>query len=184
METLAAIASRTSTGVLTEPAPPADVLEKAFAAALRAPDHRTLRPWRFITIQGEGLKALGSLFVSASAAQNPELTEAELARLQQLPLRAPMIVVAVTQFQEDAKVPHWEQILSTGAAVQNLLLALHDQGYAAMWRTGAITENPQLKAGLDIAPDAMVAGFIYVGTAGSEKKITSLNTADFVRSWP
>lgn len=53
MDTLTALMTRTSQGALTEPAPSADVLNHAFQAALRAPDHRLLRPWRYLVIDGE-----------------------------------------------------------------------------------------------------------------------------------
>ena len=42
MDTLTALLTRTSQGALTEPAPSSDVLNSAFQAALRAPDHRLL----------------------------------------------------------------------------------------------------------------------------------------------
>ncbi len=184
MQTLDAISTRSSIGLLTEPAPGPDIIRQALAAALRAPDHRTLRPWRFLTIQGNGLGALGDLFLQAGRAKNPDLSEAEADKLNKMPQRAPLIIVAVTRLQADAKVPEWEQILSTGAAVQNLLLALHDQGFAAMWRTGDLASSAVVKSGLGLLDTDLIAGFIYVGTAGTEKKITPLNVADFVSVWP
>lgn len=184
MDALHALLSRSSVGILQAPAPTPAVLEHAFAAALRAPDHRMLRPWRFITIQGEGLQALGDLFVSASQSVKPELDEAELARLRTMPLRAPLIVVAVTHFTEDAKVPGWEQMLATGAAVQNFMVALHAQGFGTMWRTGGLTDNAAVKEGLGLEAGDMIVGFVYVGTPGSEKKINPLDVGGFVREWP
>ena len=184
MEALEALLTRSSIGALQAPAPGPEVLQKAFAAALRAPDHRMLRPWRFITIQGDGLKALGELFVSASRAAKPDIEEAEVARLRAMPLRAPLIIVAVATFKDDPKVPHWEQLVSTGAAVQNLTVALHAEGFGSMWRTGSITENVNIKRALGLAVDDKIIGFVYVGTPGAEKKITPLDPADFVRSWP
>ena len=117
MDTLTALLTRTSQGALTEPAPSADVLNHAFQAALRAPDHRLLRPWRYLVIDGEARLRLGELFVQAGLQDNPALTEVEQQRLLKMPLRAPMIVVAITVAKDDPKVPFVEQILSTGAAV-------------------------------------------------------------------
>jgi nitroreductase len=184
MEALQALLTRSSVGVLQAPAPGVEVLQKAFAAALRAPDHRMLRPWRFITIQGEGLNALGELFVSASRAAKSGIEEAEVARLRAMPLRAPLIIVAVATFKDDPKVPRWEQMVSTGAAVQNLMVALHAQGFGSMWRTGSITENADIKQALGLKVDDMIVGFVYVGTPGGEKKINPLDPADYVRAWP
>jgi len=99
-----------------------------------------------------------------------------------MPLRAPMIIVAITCFKEDAKVPIVEQTLSTGAAVQNLLLALHAQGFASMWRTGWVTEHQHIKQALAVASHEQIAGFVYVGTAATALKTpTLLNVDDFVQ---
>lgn len=185
MNTLDALLTRTSHGKLTVPAPGPDVLERAFACALRAPDHRVLRPWRYLVIEGEGLQKLGELFVAASLAETADLAPDVIERLQKMPFRAPMIVVAVTVYKDDPKVPPEEQLLSTGAAVQNFLLALHAQGFASMWRSGSITQNPHLKSGLGLAAHESIAGFIYVGTAAGEpRKITHLPVNEFVSVWP
>lgn len=185
MNTLDAMLTRTSQGKLGFPAPGPDILHQAFACALRAPDHRVLRPWRYLVIEGAGLQKLGDLFVAASLAETADLTPEVIERLQKMPLRAPMIVVAITVYKDDPKAPPEEQLLSTGAAVQNFLLALHDQGFASMWRSGSITRNPHLKSGLGVAAHESIAGFVYVGTASAEpRKITPLPVADFVSTWP
>ena len=46
-----AIATRRTVGRLVEPAPNADALGRAFSAAMAAPDHKRLRPWRFLMIE-------------------------------------------------------------------------------------------------------------------------------------
>ncbi len=180
-----AILTRISQGKLMAPAPSPEVLDRAFSCALRAPDHRVLRPWRYLVIEGEGLKKLGDLFVAASRAETTGLGADVIERLQKMPFRAPMIVVAITVYKDDPKAPPEEQLLSTGAAVQNFLLALHDQGFASMWRSGSITRNPYLKSSLGLAGHESIAGFVYVGTASAEpRKITHLPVADFVSAWP
>lgn len=185
MNTQDAILARTSQGQLMAPAPGPEVLSRAFACALRAPDHRVLRPWRYLVIEGDGLKKLGELFVAASCAETSGLAADVIERLQKMPLRAPMIIVAITVYKDDPKAPPEEQLLSTGAAVQNFLLALHDQGFASMWRSGSITRNPHLKAGLGLAEHEAIAGFIYVGTTATEpRKITHLPVDEFVSAWP
>ena len=143
-----AILSRRSIAQLVLPVPGADVLSRVFEAAVSAPDHRLLRPWRYLTIQG--------------AAQ-------EQGKLRQMPLRAPMIIVAILKRQDQAKVPDWEQWLSLGASVQNVLLTLHGEGFAAMWRTGDLTSLSAVKQGLGLAESEEIGGFIYVGTAAGSK---------------
>ncbi|MBP8020162.1 MAG: nitroreductase [Agitococcus sp.] len=184
MDTLTALLTRTSQGALTEPAPSADVLNTAFQAALRAPDHRLLRPWRYLVIGGEAMKRLGEIFLEAGLQDNPALTEVEQQRLLKMPLRAPMIVVAITVAKDDPKVPLVEQILSTGAALQNFLLAIHAQGFASMWRTGWVTEHAHIRTALGLLTNESIAGFIYLGTAANApRQPTLLTVNDFVQQW-
>lgn len=185
MDALEAIQTRSSQGRLVVPAPGAAVLDEAFACALRAPDHRVLRPWRWLVIEGAGLARLGELFVDAARAGNPALEAAEIERLRKMPLRAPMIVVAITSYKPDPKVPREEQVLATGAAVQNFLLALHARGFASMWRTGPMAENAVVQRGLGLGEQESVAGFVYVGTAdGETRRPPAPAVRDFVASWP
>lgn len=184
METLDAILTRVSQGKLTEPAPDAAALDKAFACALRAPDHRVLRPWRYLVLRGDALRQLGEVFVDAMRAANPGLDATEVERLRKMPLRAPLIVVAVTVHKQDPKVPDEELLLSTGAAVQNFMLALHDQGFATMWRTGPLAKAPLVRAALGLNGQESIAGFIYAGTAAGEpRRIVPLPVGDFVSEW-
>lgn len=169
MQVYEAVLSRRSIAQLTLPVPDADVLSRVFEAAGSAPDHRVLRPWRYLTIHGDALSALGELFYQAMAEANPERAEQEQSKLRQMPLRAPMIIVAILKRQDQAKVPEWEQWLSLGASIQNLLLMLHAEGFAAMWRTGDLVALSAVKRGLGLAEHEQIGGFIYVGTAASSK---------------
>lgn len=184
MDTLTALLTRTSHGALTEPTPNSDVLNQAFQAALRAPDHRMLRPWRYLVIEGEARQRLGEYYLQAGLQDNPQLADVEQQRLLKMPLRAPMIIVAITTFKEEVKVPMIEQTLSTGAAIQNFLLALHAQGFASMWRTGWVTEHQHIKQALAVQTNEQIAGFVYVGTAATPlKQPTLLTIDDFVQTW-
>lgn len=164
-----AIRDRRSLSQLSLPAPTGDQLECIFAAAGKAPDHRLLRPWRFLVVEGEALTKLGELFLSAVAGTDPERAQKDAERLRQMPLRAPMIIVAILARQEHPTVPDWEQWLSLGAATQNLLLALHAEGFAGMWRTGDLASHPAVCSGLGLGVLEQIGGFIYVGTAQAGK---------------
>lgn len=177
------IHQRQSIGQLTQPAPNAAQLEQAFAAAMTAPDHHRLKPTRFVVIGAEQREAFGQL-LSQALADLGETDPVQLQRVQQHPFRAPMLILALTELKEHAKVPHFEQILSSGAAVQNLLLSLQAQGFATMWRSGAVVESNWFKAQLGLKPIDLISGIIYVGTA--QKQIAAraeLDLTDYVRQW-
>ena len=76
MDTQQALHTRVSAPVLTDPVPDAKVLENIYKAALRAPDHLVLRPWRFLLVRGEARSRLGKLFAFAAAQSHGSLAEA------------------------------------------------------------------------------------------------------------
>lgn len=160
------IASRRSIGNLTTPAPNREQLEKAIACAITAPDHKRLHPWRFIVLENEGLEKLGEVFKQVKLSQG-ETDEIALTKAKNLPKRAPMIITCVTEYQQHDKVSQTEQLLSAGAVVENLLLALQALGFAHVWRTGVFTEEPLVKQFFNMTEDNEIVGFIYTGTAGT-----------------
>lgn len=177
------IHQRQSIGHLVEPAPNAAQLELAFQAALTAPDHHRLKPTKFVVIESEQREAFGQL-LSQALADLGEQDQVQLDRVKQHPFRAPLLVLALTKFQEHAKVPNFEQTLSTGAAIQNFLLSLQAQGFSTMWRSGAVVESKLLKQALGLTEQDLISGIIYVGTA--VKAIpprAEINTADYVSTW-
>ncbi|MGK0499005.1 MAG: nitroreductase [Oceanicoccus sp.] len=189
MDALQLLHTRNSAPRLRDPAPQGDDLDDILKAALRAPDHSWLRPWRFLTITGDAREKLGELFVGASqqrqqAAGEPTLDDAALAKLAAKPLRAPLIVVVVASVKEHPKVPEIEQLLSAGCAAHGIMLACHAKGFAGVWRTGANAFDKTVHRGLGLAPHEHLIGFLYLGTiAGSYKPLRELAVADYCQNW-
>ncbi|BBI60506.1 hypothetical protein HSBAA_18120 [Vreelandella sulfidaeris] len=78
MDALTLLHERSSMGKLMEPAPSAEQLSAIYQAALRAPDHKELRPWRFIEFSGEGRERLGELFAEAEFQEDPSADDETL----------------------------------------------------------------------------------------------------------
>ena len=160
------IKSRRSIGNLSIPAPTESQIKAAIDCEVTAPDHKKLQPWRFIVTQGNARHDLGRAFLAAAEAQEGEaLSEKTRQKTYNMPLRAPVIITVVTQMQVHKKVPPFEQILSTGAAVQNLILALKAQGFSTVWRTGLLCNEPAVKAYFGVGPDDYVTAFVYTGSS-------------------
>lgn len=180
MDAIEALLNRTSWARLVEPAPNEDDLNVIYQAALRAPDHGMLRPWKFLVIRGQALEKLGQLFVDTIQPEEEE----KRAKLLNAPLRAPMIIVAVTRFTEHPKVPSVEQIGSTAAAVQNMNLAAYALGYASIWRTGEVAFNTGVKTGLGLNQDDEIVGYLYLGTPTvTKRKVPENNVEDYFEEW-
>lgn len=186
MDALDALLNRVSVPRLVEPAPDVAQRELLFRAALRAPDHAQLRPWRFLTVEGAARERLGELFAHAlSADANAETpSEQALDKARAMPLRAPLLVVVIAHVQNHFKVPAQEQIIATGCAAYGLLLAAHAQGIGAVWRTGELAYNARVAKGLGLHDHEQIIGFLYLGTPERELRTPpQLDVADFVSVW-
>jgi nitroreductase len=167
MQAIEALLTRRSARALTAPAPDAAALDLIFESAARAPDHGRLRPWRFIVIEGEGLARFGDLLAEQLRRSHPATSEESLQRERQKAFRAPLIVVVAALISPHAKVPAIEQIITAGAAAQNMMLAARALGFNGMWRTGAPAYDDTVKAALGLAATDSIVGFLYLGTDSS-----------------
>ena len=178
------ITQRNSHRNLISPPPSRKEMELIYQAALRAPDHAWLRPSSFIEIQGDSLKKLSNAFKDYAKDYIKDVSEEKLNKFIQAPFRAPMIIVLVNTPKEHAMVPEIEQIMSTAAAAQNILLALNSLGYGGIWRTGTFALNEKVNSYLELKENQNILGYIYVGTPdGEAKKIPEINVEDFVTRW-
>ena len=168
------------------PAPSQAEIDEILAAAVCAPDHGAIRPWRFHVIQGDALNRLGDLFVEALKKREPDAPRETIEKEQSRPLRAPLIIAACAKVDLSRidKIPAVEQIVAVATACQNILLAAHDKGYGAMMLTGMNARDSLVKAafGLD-GPDEIV-GFIYIGTpSGPAFEKERPDPAEFTTVW-
>ena len=184
METLEAIQTRNSVPLLTDPAPTSEEMSEVYKGALRAPDHAKLRPWKFIEVRGDSRDKLAKIFIDTATALNSDLSENEISKLEKAPHRAPMVIILAANIKEHPKVPEIEQIISLGAAAQNILLGIHEIGYSAVWRTGNMAFNPEITKFLGLEENFKIIGYLYVGTStGKEKPIPELEIQDFLEVW-
>lgn len=174
--------NRSSQPRLQAPAPQGEALENILQAGMRAPDHRSLSPWRFVVCTGEGLAKLGSIFEAAAIANQAE--ESAVTRAPQLPQRAPMVLVAICNYVEHDAVPWVEQIASTACTVQAMQMAAVAQGYQGVWRTGSYAQDEYVKQAFDCKEKDEILGFLYLGTSPLKTmKKPAKSTGDYVEYW-
>jgi nitroreductase len=156
--------------MLGEPGPSPDELATILTAGARVPDHKKLVPWRFIVFEGEARANFGRILERACAAEereppSPSRLEFERARL----LRAPTVVAVISRVIPQAAAPEWEQVLSCGAACQNLCLAANAMGFGTCWITEWYAYSSAVRAALELGQNERIAGFVYMGTAGERQ---------------
>ncbi|MFY8041502.1 MAG: nitroreductase family protein [Rhodoferax sp.] len=181
---LASLLGRYSVGIkhLSAPGPDAQQLQHMVDAALRAPDHAELVPFRFVVVQGEARERLASLF--AEHAQRKGKDADGIAIERERALRAPVTVAVVARIDlGHPLVPAHEQWMCVGGAVSNFLSAAHALGFAGKMLSGDKARAPQIAQAFCEAGETLV-GWIALGTPtrqpqGEARK----NTTDTLRFW-
>lgn len=176
--------SRASVKLLGEPAPSDADLHTIFQAAVRAPDHGKLRPWRFYVIRGNAREQLSELFAAGVKRREPEATEAQIEKEREKPLRAPLTIAVVAKIVTGHKIPPVEQTLSTAAAAMNILNAVHALGFGARWVTGANCYDPVFRRDFGLDETDQLIGFVHIGTSQENPAVNQRpDPAPFVIEW-
>jgi len=152
---------------LVAPGPDAAELRRILAIAARTPDHGKLTPWRFVHVPEDKRGAFHAMLQKAYLEDNPSAGRLELEAVERFAHQAPTLIVALS-CPRSGKIPAWEQELSCGAALMNLLLAAHALGYAAGWVTGWASYSRSVIRALGGGEEDRIAGFVFIGTPGAE----------------
>lgn len=150
---------------LIAPGPDDAQLRHILEVALRTPDHGKLAPWRFVMVPQDKRATLAELLERAYRAEKPDAGRLEIEAMHQFAHQAPMLVVAIAAPVAGSKIPVWEQELSVGAAIMNLLHGTHALGFAGGWLTGWPSYNEDVRAAFAGAGER-IAGFVFIGTPG------------------
>lgn len=153
-----------SANALGEPGPTEAERELILRAASRVPDHKKLVPWRFLLFQGEARAAFGAVLAEICKHEERDPGAFRLETEAKRFLRAPLVIAVISRVVENKAVPEWEQVLSAGAACQNLVVAATALGYGAQWITEWYGYSQGVRRALKLADNERVAGFVYIGT--------------------
>jgi len=163
MELFDAIHRRQSQGKVKQDALPRETIEKLLSAAVQAPNHYKVRPWRFVVLTGKGRDKLGDVMAASQRDRHPDFPQEAFDKTRGLPLRAPVLIAAGADKPSEEKVLEIENVCAVAAACQNLLLAAEALGLGAKWRTGEWARDAKVKEFLGFAPDQHIVGFLYIG---------------------
>jgi dehydro coenzyme F420 reductase / coenzyme F420-0:L-glutamate ligase / coenzyme F420-1:gamma-L-glutamate ligase len=178
---------------------PREVVEEAVRAACTAPAPHHTRPWSFTALWSPAAKRrlLGAIAQAWRADLRgdgtPEDTiERRVARSDAVLGAAPVLIVPWVRYERahpypDAERAHAEQemfLLSGGAAIQNLLLALHAQGYASCWISSTLFCQQESRAALGMSEGWFALGTVAAGPmpAGAAPARPPLDLSSFLRT--
>ena len=178
---------------------PREAVEEAVRAACTAPAPHHTRPWSFSAIWSPAAKRrlLGAIAEAwrgdLRADGTPEATiERRIARSDAVLGAAPVLIVPWVRFEgahpyADAERAHAEQemfLLSGGAAIQNLLLALSAQGFASCWISSTLFCQEESRAALGMSEEWFALGTVAAGPmpAGTASPRPPLDLSEHLRT--
>lgn len=159
MELFAAIHGRRSMGLMKQDPVDKATIKQLLEAATKAPNHRLTEPWRFIVMTDEGRRLLGEGYARVAGATTQEEKEPHIRKA----FRAPVVIAVVCSPVARPDVIRIEEFAAVHAAVQNMLLAAHGLGLAAIWRSGEPMYHAAMKETFGLADHEELVGFVYIG---------------------
>lgn len=177
---------------------PREVVAEAVAAACTAPAPHHTRPWRFLALDSAPAKRalLGAIAEAWRAdlradATPEEVIERRIARSDAVLGAAPTLIVPFVRFDgahpyadgERAGAEREMFLLAGGAAIQTLLLALHDQGYASCWISSTLFCQEETRAVLGLDQGWHALGTVACGPmpeGGADRPRPPIDPVDFL----
>lgn len=149
---------------LQAPGPDLGDIDLIVQAALRAPDHGGLHPWRILEFREEQRLALANCFEEEKRRRDPLASAVDLRRARAHATLAPVLLAFIVSPRARTKVPVREQWLAAGAALGNLLNAAHQLGFGAIVLSGERCFDPVFAARLGLRGEEYLAGFVSLGS--------------------
>jgi coenzyme F420-0:L-glutamate ligase/coenzyme F420-1:gamma-L-glutamate ligase len=173
----AAIAGRRSVREFSARAVERALVEEAIAAACLAPAPHHSRPWRFVILSADARAALTDAMGQRwrQDLERDGLPEARIRRLLdrsrvRLAAAPALVLAGVTgearRAWPDRRRQRAEELMfaqSTGAALQNLMLAAHARGLGSYWLSAPLFCPEAVRRALSLPPDFQPQALIALG---------------------
>lgn len=155
---------------LGAPGPDAQQLDAILAAAAHAPDHGQIMPWRFVLVPPAQRARLADAFAAALLERDAAALPEQLEQAREKAHRSPVLLLVVVDGQRgDPAVGLPERILSTGCAVQNLLLMATALGFGSALTSGKALQSQALRALFGLHDGEQALCFVSLGSVVARK---------------
>ena len=168
-----------SRGSLLQPAPNRAELAQILQTAMTVPDHGNLKPWRFVVIQGQGMKDLEGLLRSIydGEVENEEYFQRFIEEI----INTPMMICVYSTINQDTSVSVLDQQLAGAAACEHILLAAHAMGFGGIWHSQETDDA--LRQMLQMGEEDQVLGVISLGTPKRTSLAKRKSFVDYTFEW-
>lgn len=185
-DALAVILERRSASprFLSPPVPDADQIGVMARAAASAPDHKQLRPYRFLIIPEAHRPHLAAAFRAAKLERDPASSAEDLESAAGKAFRGPLLIAVVLRILRDhPRVSVSDQMLTAGAAIDNMMLAASAMGFASCLRSGGSATSRKVREALHLAADEDLAAFLLVGTPSRSRGPRADDVSGVIETW-
>ncbi|MDQ4100403.1 MAG: nitroreductase family protein [Chloroflexota bacterium] len=178
---------------------PLHLIERAIEAAGWAPSPHGSQPWRFVIVASQERRyalaeAMAVTWRDQLSLDGQDASEVErrLGRSMERLQRAPVLILICLYLADTQEYPdpvrqaaEWTMaVQSLGAATQNLLLLLHQQGLDAGWMCAPLFCPEVVRASLGLTDDHHPHALIPVGIAAADpKRRPRRAVSDLISAW-
>ena len=130
-----------------------------------APTHGHTEPWRFVVYAGEAVQKFGIDHAELYKAHTPEenFNKATYDKLQHNGDLASHLIAVYMKRGENPKIPAFEEVAATAAAVENILLGGEALGISILWSTGGMILRAPMKKYFSLSEEDTMLGLLYLG---------------------
>jgi nitroreductase len=130
-----------------------------------APTHGFTEPWRFLVYGDEAVQQFchqhAELYRQATTAATFNAGKYE--KQQHNGDKASHLILVYMRRGDNVNITELEELCSTAAAVQNILLGAEALGISVLWSTGGMIMHPVMKTLLRLREEDIVIGLLFLG---------------------
>ncbi|MES2305201.1 MAG: nitroreductase [Gemmatimonadota bacterium] len=184
MDVFDAIHHRRSIRQFTDRPVTRDEMERILEAAVAAPNHRLTQPWRFYVLGPAARRAYGETLGARKAKkiEDPAAAQTLIDKVVAGEVALPAMLAVSTTVNENPETRE-EDYAATMMAVQNLMLAAHASGLGTHIRTGAVMDDPRVRASLGIPDGERIIATIQVGEPAAMPEAKARRPATELTTW-
>lgn len=184
--TIENLLSRQSVKFVQNPGPDQQELDLILQAAMRAPDHGKIRPWRFALIRGENITKVLDIAIQAGIDNNKPIPEHKIEKSRKWLSEVPLLIALACAPDASGRIRNEESKLSVAMAVMNMQTAAHSLGYSSFWSTGLGTYLDGVGDALGFdSLDYHFMGYLSIGTPIEHPELKERpDYKDYVCEWP
>lgn len=144
---------------------PDETILELLSMADWAPTHARTEPWRFIVFGNDQVKTFTRRHADLykEVTNTATFTQQKYDNLLNMSQNVSHIIIAWMKRVPTRKIPDWEEICASAAAIQNILLTATAKGIATFWSTGGVAHHPILHKEFNLDDEDRILGIIYLG---------------------